>query len=94
MRRLRGTPFDPFGATAQRRAERRLVTGYLAVVNELAAGLGDGDGDRLDLAVRIAELPDLVRGYEDVKTAAIARYEESLRELLAEWRAERSPARV
>ncbi|NKZ07347.1 indolepyruvate ferredoxin oxidoreductase family protein [Actinomadura latina] len=91
MRRLRGTPFDPFGATAQRRAERRLAAGYVAVVNELAAGLDTG---RHDLAVRIAELPDVIRGYEDVKTANIARYEESLRELLAEWRAGRSASRV
>ncbi|WP_433477074.1 indolepyruvate ferredoxin oxidoreductase family protein [Spirillospora sp. CA-142024] len=91
MRRLRGTPFDPFGATAQRRAERRLVTGYVAVVNELVAGL---DAGRHDTAVRIAELPDMIRGYEDVKTANIARYEETLRELLAAWRAERSPSRV
>ncbi|MFD0540509.1 DUF6537 domain-containing protein [Actinomadura luteofluorescens] len=96
MRRLRGTPLDPFGATAQRRAERRLVTGYVAVVNELVAGLdagAAGDG-RHESAVRIAELPDMIRGYEDVKTANIARYEESLRELLAAWRAERSPSRV
>nr|WP_281258299.1 indolepyruvate ferredoxin oxidoreductase family protein [Actinomadura mexicana] len=96
MRRLRGTPFDPFGATAQRRAERRLVTGYVAVVNELVAGLdaaAAGDG-RHDAAVRIAELPDMIRGYEDVKTANVARYEESLREQLAAWRAERSPSRV
>jgi indolepyruvate ferredoxin oxidoreductase len=91
MRRLRGTPLDPFGATAQRRAERRLVTGYVAVVNELVAGL---DAGRHDLAVEIAELPDMVRGYEDVKTASIARYEERLGELLAAWRAERSPSRV
>jgi indolepyruvate ferredoxin oxidoreductase len=85
MRRLRGTPFDPFGATAQRRAERRLVTEYLAVVDELAAGL---DKDNHDLAVEIAELPDMIRGYEDVKTANIARYRGELRDLLAAWRAE------
>jgi indolepyruvate ferredoxin oxidoreductase len=91
MRRLRGTPFDPFGATAQRRAERRLVTGYVAVLNELVAGL---DAERHDLAVRIAELPDVIRGYEDVKTANTVRYAEQLRELLAAWRAERSPSRV
>ncbi|QXJ24326.1 indolepyruvate ferredoxin oxidoreductase family protein [Actinomadura graeca] len=88
MRRLRGTPLDPFGATAQRRAERRLVAEYGAVVAELVAGL---DGDRHDLAVRIAELPDMIRGYEDVKTAAIARYREEQRALLASWRAAPHP---
>ncbi|TDB85438.1 indolepyruvate ferredoxin oxidoreductase family protein [Actinomadura sp. KC216] len=93
MRRLRGTPFDPFGMTAQRRAERRLVTGYVAVVNELVAGLEGGAGQaRLDLAVQIAELPDMVRGYEDVKTANIVRYEERLRELLTAWRSESAAA--
>jgi indolepyruvate ferredoxin oxidoreductase len=91
MRRLRGTPLDPFGATAQRRAERRLVTGYVGVVNELVAGL---DAGRHDLAVQIAELPDMIRGYEDVKTANVTRYEDRLAELLAAWRAERSPSRV
>jgi indolepyruvate ferredoxin oxidoreductase len=85
LRRLRGTPFDPFGATAQRRTERRLVTEYLAVVDELAAGLGK---DNHALAVEIAELPDMIRGYEDVKTANVARYHDSLRGLLASWRAE------
>ncbi|TDD90802.1 indolepyruvate ferredoxin oxidoreductase family protein [Actinomadura rubrisoli] len=91
MRRLRGTPLDPFGATAQRRAERRLVAEYLAVVGELAAGL---DAERHDLAVQVAELPDMIRGYEDVKTANIVRYRERLGELLATWRAERPAARV
>ncbi|MGH3242926.1 MAG: DUF6537 domain-containing protein, partial [Spirillospora sp.] len=96
MRRLRGTPLDPFGIAAQRRAERRLVTGYVAVVNELVAGLKDGawDDAKHDLAVRIAELPDMVRGYEDVKTANIVRYEEELRDLLTAWRSEPSPAAV
>nr|WP_279473337.1 indolepyruvate ferredoxin oxidoreductase family protein [Actinomadura darangshiensis] len=93
LRRLRGTPLDPFGGTAQRRAERRLVTGYVAVVNELVAGL-DADSGRHEAAVRIAGLPDMVRGYEDVKTANIARYEEELRELLAGWRAGRPATRV
>ncbi|WP_242619632.1 indolepyruvate ferredoxin oxidoreductase family protein [Actinomadura fibrosa] len=108
MRRLRGTPLDPFGATAQRRAERRLVAEYLAVVDELVAGLSGGSerqeataqrdaaaqhdaAERHELAVRIAELPDMVRGYEDVKTANIARYREELRELLAAWRAPSNP---
>ncbi|MQY05840.1 indolepyruvate ferredoxin oxidoreductase family protein [Actinomadura macrotermitis] len=87
MRRLRGTPLDPFGGAEQRRVERRLVTEYLAVVDELVADLDRG---RHDLAVEIAALPDMVRGYEDVKTANVARYHERLRALMASWRTART----
>ncbi|WP_067456097.1 indolepyruvate ferredoxin oxidoreductase family protein [Actinomadura macra] len=83
MRRLRGTRLDLFGATAHRRAERRLIAEYRAVIVELLAGL---DAERHDLAVRIAELPDMIRGYEDVKTAGIARYRDEQRRLLSSWR--------
>ena len=37
LRLLRGTPFDPFGRTAERRAERRLIAEYEAVLDEIAA---------------------------------------------------------
>ncbi|WP_242900847.1 indolepyruvate ferredoxin oxidoreductase family protein [Actinomadura terrae] len=90
MRRLRGTPLDPFGVTAQRREERRLVTEYLGTVAELLNGL---DERRHDLAVQIAELPDMIRGYEDVKTANVARYRERRRELLGSWRGAHRTAR-
>ncbi|MBW8483127.1 indolepyruvate ferredoxin oxidoreductase family protein [Actinomadura parmotrematis] len=83
MRRLRGTALDPFGATAQRRTERALLAEYLAVVDELAASLSR---DRHDLAVEIAELPDLVRGYEHVKTAGVELYRTRLAGLLELWR--------
>jgi indolepyruvate ferredoxin oxidoreductase len=35
----------------------------------------DGEVER---AIRIAALPDMVRGYEDVKLANVARYREAL----------------
>ena len=38
-RRLRGTTFDPFGYSAERRAERRLIEHYRALVDELLAGV-------------------------------------------------------
>lgn len=61
---LRGTPFDPFGAFADRRMERRLIKLYKQWVNELTPLL-----DRIDydVAVSIASLPDLIRGYGPVK---------------------------
>ncbi len=75
MRRLRGTPFDPFGRAEVRRVERALVAEYRALVPRLAAMAADGDVER---AVRVAALPDMVRGYEGIKLANVARYREAL----------------
>ncbi|MGV1007999.1 MAG: indolepyruvate ferredoxin oxidoreductase family protein [Dermatophilaceae bacterium] len=71
MRRVRGTALDPFGATAIRRMERELVTEYEGMLEGVLRDLGP---DTIDLAVRIAALPDLVRGYEQVKVDSVARY--------------------
>jgi indolepyruvate ferredoxin oxidoreductase len=77
-KRLRGTAFDPFGYARVRRVERELRTHYTAMVTDLA-GMLDGSG--YDRAVRAAALADVVRGYEDIKLAGVARYAEGLREL-------------
>ena len=75
MRRLRGTPLDPFGRAEVRRVERALVEEYRALVPQLVARAAAGD---VEGAVRIAALPDMVRGYEGVKLANVARYREAL----------------
>jgi indolepyruvate ferredoxin oxidoreductase len=77
-KRLRGTVFDPFGYTHVRRVERRLLAEYVHIVTELAAGLDRAGYDR---AVDIASLPDVVRGYENVKLANVEIYRGRLREL-------------
>jgi indolepyruvate ferredoxin oxidoreductase len=82
MRRLRGTPFDPFGRTEVRREERALLAEYRDVITRLAEGLTAGNHAR---AVEIAGLPDLVRGYEDVKIRTVAAYRARMAELLAEF---------
>ncbi len=64
---LRGTRFDLFGYTEDRKLERRLRDDYLGDLARLIAGL---NADNLDLAVAIAELPDSIRGYGHVKDAA------------------------
>lgn len=70
-RRLRGTPFDPFGRAEVRRVERQLIEDYLTLVDHLLNGL---TADNIMLAVEVAELPDVVRGYEDVKLRSVDRY--------------------
>ncbi|MBW0115956.1 indolepyruvate ferredoxin oxidoreductase family protein [Pseudonocardia abyssalis] len=77
MRRLRGTPFDVFGYARVRRLERELVVEYRAVVDRLVAGLTPATHAA---AVDIAGLPDMVRGYEDVKLESVARYRARLAE--------------
>jgi indolepyruvate ferredoxin oxidoreductase len=84
MRRLRGTPFDPFGRTEVRRLERALVAEYRDVITRLADGLTAGNHA---LAVEIAGLPDMVRGYEEIKLGNAAAYRERMAELLAEFTA-------
>jgi indolepyruvate ferredoxin oxidoreductase len=83
MRFLRGTPFDPFGWTAHRRLERRMIRDYERTVDELVAGVGP---ETRALAVAIVSLPERVRGFDLVKERQLEearRVEEGLR---AEWR--------
>lgn len=71
-RKLRGTRFDPFGYTAERKTERRLIGSYEALIERLLARL-----TRVNLseAARAAALILEVRGYGHVKEKAIADYE-------------------
>ncbi len=83
LRRLRGTAFDPFGRTAERRMERRLAAEFATILREIAAGL---TRDNLALAIRIAEMPMAVRGYGHIKDAAVAAYAAELGAALAQFR--------
>ncbi|MDN5749827.1 MAG: indolepyruvate ferredoxin oxidoreductase family protein [Pseudonocardia sp.] len=75
---LRGTPLDPFGRTGVRRLERELRDSYRALVLGLAADL---TAENHATAVAAAQAAELVRGYEDVKLAGVARYRARLAEL-------------
>jgi len=80
---LRGSRFDVFGHTAERRGERQLIADYEQTLHEL---LGSLDARRLALAVEIASIPEHIRGYGHVKEAHL--HEAKAREaaLLATWR--------
>jgi indolepyruvate ferredoxin oxidoreductase len=66
---LRGTAFDPFGYSAERRLERKLVADYEATLDELLAKL---DADNHHLAVAIAAIPEKIRGFGHVKARHLA----------------------
>jgi indolepyruvate ferredoxin oxidoreductase len=81
---LRATPLDPFGYSAERRMERRLIGDYEATVDRLLAGLTP---KRLAIAVKIAQIPQSIRGYGFIKDKAVedARAEEA--RLWDQWEA-------
>jgi indolepyruvate ferredoxin oxidoreductase len=80
-RRLRGTPLDPFGHARVRRVERALPGEYLTLVEQSLDRLSRGT---VDTVREIAELPDVVRGYEDIKLESLERFRARARELTAE----------
>ncbi|MCZ8098356.1 MAG: indolepyruvate ferredoxin oxidoreductase family protein [Burkholderiales bacterium] len=83
LKRLRGTRFDPFGRTAERRMERAMIEDYAALVDRLCGGLGP---DNHATAVALAELPLDIRGFGHVKLAAVAAATAKRDALLATWR--------
>ena len=82
---LRGTAFDPFGRSAERRTERALPAEYLALVDELLATLTP---DNHALALQLAHLPGQIKGFGHVKARHLAAARERWSELLAQWRAQ------
>ncbi|WMT71810.1 indolepyruvate ferredoxin oxidoreductase family protein [Bradyrhizobium sp. Ash2021] len=68
MRGLRGTAFDIFGQTADRKLERDLITGY---EKDVATVLGLLSPLTQDTAIEILSLPDRIRGYGPVKEKAV-----------------------
>ena len=83
LRGLRGTVFDIFGYTKERRMERRLIAEYEAILRELAVGLTP---DNHALAIEIASLPAKMRGFGHVKQRNVESTKACEAELLGQWR--------
>jgi indolepyruvate ferredoxin oxidoreductase len=83
MKGLRGTPFDLFGRTSERRLERRVLADYEADLDVILRLMSP---ERIEAAAALASVPALIRGYGHVKEASIAKAEGErtrLRERLA-----------
>jgi indolepyruvate ferredoxin oxidoreductase len=78
MKNLRGTALDPFGRAAVRRVERALPGEYRELVERAVAGLSPATYER---AVTLARLPDLIRGYEDIKLGNVEKFRSEVRAL-------------
>ena len=67
MRGVRGTALDPFGYAKVRVVERRLIDEYVRAMRTAMDAVTDPSG--VALVNEMAALPDLVRGYEEIKLA-------------------------
>ena len=67
LKRLRGSRFDPFGMTAERRMERELIKEFEANVETILDGLNAGN---VDAARHILSEYLEIRGYGPVKEMA------------------------
>ena len=83
LKGLRGTRLDLFGYTQERKTERRLIADYEALVAELLAGLSP---ENHALAVKLASIPDDIRGYGHVKDAHLEKAKKKEADLLHQWR--------
>jgi indolepyruvate ferredoxin oxidoreductase len=82
LRWLRGSRLDIFGYSEERKAERQLIEDYEQTINNLIRGLGPGNHQ---LAVEIASIPEMIRGYGHVKARNLVVAEARLTELNALW---------
>lgn len=74
-KRLRGTWLDPFGHNAERRLERALIAQYRETIDSLLAHVSPIN---LTHAIKIAVLPDVVRGFGHVKMANAEKFQGAL----------------
>ena len=81
MKGLRGGALDIFGKTAHRRMERELIDEYRGMISQALNTLASGDSAAYARAVEIAELPDMIRGYEEIKENNVVRFRARAAEL-------------
>jgi len=81
---LRGTVFDPFGRSPERRAERKLIADYEAMLDEVSAKLTP---ENHHIAVALASIPEKIRGFGHVKQRHLAAAKADEATLLEQLRA-------
>ena len=90
LRFLRGSAFDLFGHSPERRRERQDIVDYRTLLEELLPGLTDAN---YGAGVQLAELPLQLRGFGHVKDDNRAKLTLQRDGLLAAYRGE-SPVRI
>jgi indolepyruvate ferredoxin oxidoreductase len=82
LKGLRGTPLDVFGYTPERKMERGLIRDFEAAVDRLVSGLS---AERLGTAVKIAAVPQQIRGFGHIKEASVGPAKAEEKRLWKEW---------
>jgi indolepyruvate ferredoxin oxidoreductase len=85
---LRGTVFDIFGRTEERRAERTAIAEYEAQLGEIVATLTESNHA---IATELAALPLEIRGFGHIKEANRQRVAQKSESLLARFRGAADP---
>ena len=85
---LRGTAFDPFGYSTERKTERALVRDYEAMLEEVLAKLNPVNHH---IAVGLAAIPEKIRGFGHVKLHHLQAAKADEAALLDQWRAGPAP---
>jgi indolepyruvate ferredoxin oxidoreductase len=85
---LRGTAFDPFGYSTERKTERALVSDYEALLDEVLAKLDAGNHH---VAVGLAAIPEKIRGFGHVKMRHLKAAKADEAVLLDQFRAGPAP---
>jgi indolepyruvate ferredoxin oxidoreductase len=84
---LRGTPFDIFGYSEERRTERTLVADYDAMLGEI---MGKLNSENHHIAVGLAAIPEKIRGFGHVKARHLVAAKADEAALLDQFRAGRT----
>ncbi|MXZ81184.1 MAG: indolepyruvate ferredoxin oxidoreductase family protein [Gammaproteobacteria bacterium] len=76
---LRGTVWDVFGKTRERRLERELIRDYESDIDLI---LESGNETHREALIELAALPDMVRGFGHIKLSNIEKYRQRRGEVL------------
>lgn len=75
LRHLRRVRFDPLGQDRIRRTERTLIVEYRSLIERLLTTLTPATYEQ---AVQVAQLPDMIRGYGEVKLKSVAAFRQEV----------------
>jgi indolepyruvate ferredoxin oxidoreductase len=88
LKGLRGTAFDIFGKTSERKMEQALIADYLDTMNLVSSKLNlDNHSELLPMALELANIPDSIKGFGHVKEKSAATARVKWKSLLTQLKA-------